>query len=124
MSALWRKKLLFGDQREDYFPENPNNPFLTLKPHCPIFTIEYSPKDSNTLVSGLMSGQVAFWDIRRGSEPVEMSLIEESHRDPCDKVLWTNSKTGTEFFSASKDGQVFFRSWRRVLLAGAELDLE
>ena len=71
-----------------------------------MLTIEYSPKDSNTLVSGLMSGQVAYWDIRRGSEPVETSLIEDSHRDPCDKILWINSKTGTEFFSASKDGQV------------------
>ncbi|XP_043284269.1 dynein intermediate chain 3, ciliary isoform X2 [Venturia canescens] len=94
--------------------ENPNNPFLTLKPQCPIFTIEYSPKDSNTLVSGLMSGQVAFWDIRRGSEPVETSLIEDSHRDPCDKVLWINSKTGTEFFSASKDGQVKWWDTRKI----------
>lgn len=68
--------------------------------------LEYNPKDSNVLVSGLATGQVASWDIRRCTEPVDTSSIENSHRDPCDKVLWINSKTGTEFFSASKDGQV------------------
>lgn len=53
-----------------------------------------------------MTGQVACWDIRKGSEPVETSLIQSSHRDMCNEVLWINSKTNTEFFSASKDGQV------------------
>ena len=89
--------------------ENPNKPFAKLKPFCPLLALEYNPKDSNILVSGLMTGQVAFWDIRRSSDPVDMSLVENSHRDPCDKVLWINSKTGTEFFSASKDGQVLLR---------------
>lgn len=53
-----------------------------------------------------MTGQVACWDIRKGSEPIETSLVEFSHRDLCNEVLWINSKTSTEFFSASKDGQV------------------
>lgn len=35
-----------------------------------------------------------------------MSPLEPSHRDPVHKVLWMNSKSGTEFFSASSDGQV------------------
>lgn len=79
---------------------------MALKPFCPNLTIEYNPKDSNALVSGTTSGQVVCWDIRRGSEPVETSLVEQSHREPCSRVLWINSKTGTEFFSASNDGQV------------------
>lgn len=86
--------------------ENPNKPFLKLKAGCPLLTLEYNPKDANILVSGLMTGQVAFWDIRRCCEPIDTSLAEYSHRDPCDQVLWINSKTGTEFFSAAKDGQV------------------
>ncbi|KAK0090365.1 hypothetical protein PV325_001139 [Microctonus aethiopoides] len=94
--------------------ENPNNPFVTLKPFCPIVSMEYSPKDSNTLVSGLMSGQVASWDIRRGSDPVDVSSIEDSHHDLCNKVLWINSKTGTEFFSASKDGQIKWWDTRKI----------
>ena len=79
---------------------------MELKPFSPMVALEYNPKDSNILISGLMTGQIAVWDIRRASEPSEISLIENSHRDPCSKVLWINSKTGTEFFSASKDGQV------------------
>lgn len=89
-----------------FFQANPNKPFATLEPSCPLLTLEYNPKDTNILASGLSTGQVAFWDIRRELKPIETSLIENSHRDPCDQVLWINSKTGTEFFSAAKDGQV------------------
>lgn len=94
--------------------ENPNNPYMTLKPFCPLLTLEYNPKDSNTLVGGLMTGQVACWDIRKGSEAVDISLVEHSHRDCCDKTLWINSKTGTEFFSASKDGQIKWWDIRKM----------
>ncbi|XP_014215691.1 dynein intermediate chain 3, ciliary [Copidosoma floridanum] len=93
---------------------NPNKPFARLTPACPILALEYNPKDSNVLVSGLMTGQVAFWDIRRSFEPIETSLVESSHRDPCSHVLWINSKTGTEFFSAGKDGQVKWWDTRRL----------
>jgi hypothetical protein len=54
----------------------------------------------------MFSGQVAFWDVRKGSTPVVMSILETSHRDPVYNVLWINSKSGTEFFSSSTDGQV------------------
>lgn len=56
-------------------------------------------------MSGQFNGLVAIWDIRRGTEPVDFSIMENSHRDPVNKVLWINSKSGTEFFSASTDGQ-------------------
>ncbi|EFN85403.1 Dynein intermediate chain 2, axonemal [Harpegnathos saltator] len=94
--------------------ENPNSAYMTLTPVCPLLTLEYSPKDSNTLVGGLMTGQVACWDIRRGPEAVDTSSVEFSHRDPCDKALWINSKTGTEFFSASKDGQLKWWDTRKM----------
>ena len=48
----------------------------------------------------------AFWDTRRGSQAVEMSPVEHSHHDPVYKTIWLQSKTGTECFSASTDGQV------------------
>ncbi|XP_076663625.1 dynein axonemal intermediate chain 2 isoform X1 [Andrena cerasifolii] len=94
--------------------ENPNTPSVTLKSFCPILTLEYNSKDSNVLVSGLTTGQVACWDIRKGSDPVETSSAEFSHRDVCNKVLWINSKTGTEFFSASKDGQIMWWDTRKL----------
>ncbi|XP_043465587.1 dynein axonemal intermediate chain 2 isoform X4 [Leptopilina heterotoma] len=94
--------------------ENPNKPCMELKPFSPMVTLEYNPKDSNILISGLVTGQIAVWDIRRASEPTDVSLIENSHRDPCHKVLWINSKTATEFFSASKDGQVKWWDTRKL----------
>lgn len=72
----------------------------------PIVCLEYNPKDLNCLVSGMFNGQVAFWDVRKGSTLVDMSALELSHRDPVYNVLWINSKSGTEFFSSSTDGQV------------------
>ena len=57
-----------------------------------------------------------YWDTRKGAQPVEMSPIEHSHRDPAYKTIWLASKTGTECFSASTDGQVrlpsICKDWR------------
>ena len=53
-----------------------------------------------------------FWDTRKGPNPVEMSPIEHSHRDPVYKAIWLNSKTGTDLFTTSTDGQVCGRKNR------------
>lgn len=104
---------------------------MTLKPASPLVCLEYNPKDSHTLVGGSYNGQIggfmsrptdfsvacdmvsnvgvfvlAYWDTRRGSQPVELSSVEQSHRDPVYKIIWLQSKTGTDAFSASTDGQV------------------
>ncbi|XP_046709967.1 dynein axonemal intermediate chain 2 [Silurus meridionalis] len=94
--------------------ENPNKPELTLKPVSPLVSLEYNPKDSHILVGGSYNGQIAYWDTRKGSQPVEMSATENSHRDPVYKVIWLHSKTGTDFFSASTDGQVLWWDVRKI----------
>uniref|UniRef100_A0A8C9XEF2 Dynein, axonemal, intermediate chain 2b n=2 Tax=Sander lucioperca TaxID=283035 RepID=A0A8C9XEF2_SANLU len=94
--------------------ENPNRPELTLKPASPLVCLEYNPKDSHTLVGGAYNGQIAYWDTRRGSQPVETSSVEQSHRDPVYKIIWLQSKTGTDVFSASTDGQVLWWDVRRL----------
>ncbi|XP_076264362.1 dynein, axonemal, intermediate chain 2 [Rhynchophorus ferrugineus] len=94
--------------------ENPNRPLLTLKPEHSIVCLEYNQKDPHSLVSGQINGQVAVWDTRKGYEPVELSLIENSFRDPVHEVLWINSKSGAEFFSASTDGQVKWWDIRKL----------
>jgi len=86
--------------------ENPNKPEMTLTPTSPLVCVEYNPKDSHILVGGQYNGQIVYWDTRKNSQPVDMSLVEHSHRDPAYKVIWISSKTGTECFSASSDGQV------------------
>ncbi|KAF5286702.1 hypothetical protein FQA39_LY16185 [Lamprigera yunnana] len=94
--------------------ENPNRPLLVFKPTTPIVCMEYHQKDVNTLTSGLYSGKVAVWDARRGSDPVNVSVVEVSHRDPVRNVLWINSKSGLEFFSASSDGQIKWWDTRKL----------
>ncbi|KAG7491374.1 hypothetical protein MATL_G00003000 [Megalops atlanticus] len=94
--------------------ENPNKPEMTLKPVSPLVCLEYNPKDSHILVGGCYNGQIAYWDTRKGSQPVEMSTIEHSHRDPVYKVIWLQSKTGTDAFSASTDGQVLWWDIRKM----------
>ncbi|XP_039646997.1 dynein intermediate chain 2, axonemal isoform X1 [Perca fluviatilis] len=94
--------------------ENPNRPEMTLKPASPLVCLEYNPKDPHTLVGGAYNGQIAYWDTRRGGLPVETSSVEQSHRDPVYKIIWLQSKTGTDVFSASTDGQVLWWDVRRL----------
>ncbi|KAM9737637.1 dynein axonemal intermediate chain 2 [Menidia menidia] len=94
--------------------ENPNRPEMTLKPVSPLVCLDYNPKDSHTLVGGCYNGQIAYWDTRRGSQPVECSSVEHSHRDPVYKIIWLQSKTGTDAFSASTDGQVLWWDVRKL----------
>ncbi|XP_049458526.1 dynein axonemal intermediate chain 2 [Epinephelus fuscoguttatus] len=94
--------------------ENPNRPEMSLKPVSPLVCLDYNPKDSHTLVGGSYNGQIAYWDTRRGSQPVETSSVEMSHRDPVYKIIWLQSKTGTDAFSTSTDGQVLWWDVRRL----------
>ena len=45
---------------------------------------------------------------------MEMTPIEQSHRDPAYKTIWIQSKTGTECFSTSTDGQVLWWDIRKL----------
>uniref|UniRef100_A0A3Q3XBQ1 Uncharacterized protein n=1 Tax=Mola mola TaxID=94237 RepID=A0A3Q3XBQ1_MOLML len=94
--------------------ENPNRPEMTLKPASALVCLEYNPKDSHTLVGGCYNGQIAYWDTRRGSQWVEVSSAEQSHSDPVYKIIWLQSKTGTDAFSASTDGQVLWWDVRKL----------
>ncbi|XP_071881657.1 dynein axonemal intermediate chain 2 isoform X3 [Anas platyrhynchos] len=57
---------------------------------------------------------LAYWDTRKGGLPVEVSTVEASHRDPVYGAIWLQSKTGTECFSASTDGQVLWWDIRKL----------
>ncbi|XP_006886454.1 PREDICTED: dynein intermediate chain 2, axonemal [Elephantulus edwardii] len=94
--------------------EHPNKPEMSLKPSSPLVTVEYNPKDSHILLGGCYNGQIACWDTRKGSLVAELSTIEFSHRDPVYGTIWLQSKTGTECFSASTDGQVMWWDIRKL----------
>uniref|UniRef100_A0A8C8CLY3 Dynein intermediate chain 3, ciliary n=1 Tax=Oncorhynchus tshawytscha TaxID=74940 RepID=A0A8C8CLY3_ONCTS len=79
--------------------ENRNKPEMTLKPVSPLVCLEYKPPKTLTSwseIATMARSVAAYWDTRK----------EHSHRDPVYKVIWLQSKTGTDTFSASKDGQV------------------
>ncbi|CAG5101233.1 Similar to Dynein intermediate chain 3 [Cotesia congregata] len=86
--------------------ENPNVAFMGLKAVDSLLTIQFNPHDPSMLISGLMSGQVCSWDIRTSDTPIFISHLQYSHKNPVNCILWTNSKTNTEFFSGSTDGTI------------------
>uniref|UniRef100_A0A3B3BWR0 Dynein, axonemal, intermediate chain 2b n=1 Tax=Oryzias melastigma TaxID=30732 RepID=A0A3B3BWR0_ORYME len=97
-----------------YISEKPSIPEMVLKPSSPLVCLEYNPRVSYTLMGGCYNGQVAYWDTRRGCQTVAYSSVEHSHKDPVYKVIWLQSKTGTDAFSASTDGQVLWWDVRKL----------
>lgn len=69
---------------------------------------------ARSLRAGMYNGQVAYWDTRKGHNPVDASPIEKSHRDPVYDMAWLQSKTGTECQSVSTDGFVHWWDTRRL----------
>ena len=59
---------------------NPNTPEFELKPLSALTCINYNLKDANILGAGQYNGQISYFDIRKGSAPVESSRLEHSHR--------------------------------------------
>ncbi|EDO40075.1 predicted protein [Nematostella vectensis] len=94
--------------------DNPTKPDMVLKPVSPLICLEYNPKDPHLLIGGCYNGQLGFWDTRKGSHPVEMTPIEKSHRDPIYKTIFLQSKSGTDCFSTSTDGQVLWWDIRKL----------
>mmetsp|Transcript_3157 Transcript_3157/g.6112 ORF Transcript_3157/g.6112 Transcript_3157/m.6112 type:complete len:559 (-) Transcript_3157:222-1898(-) len=93
---------------------NPNTPDMEIIPPSPLVSIEYNPKDTHVILGGSYNGLLSFWDSRKGSNAVDTSPIEKSHRDPIYSVAWLNSKTGTECSSVSTDGQLCFWDTRKL----------
>ena len=80
----------------------PRPPPPASYPHPPARQSRGGASLSTTRYNGLIS----FWDTRKGSQPVESSIIEHSHRDPVYDIRWLAGKTATECVSTSTDGQV------------------
>ncbi|KAI9199587.1 WD40-repeat-containing domain protein [Polychytrium aggregatum] len=115
-SVLEFQKQVSGMSNDSYIwdVENPSTPDLTLTPSSPLVCIKYNPKDPHILVGGTYNGLLSYWDTRKGSYPVDTSPIQKSHRDPVYNVQWVQSKSGSEFFSVSTDGQVLWWDIRKL----------
>eukprot|EP00743_Colponemidia_sp_Colp-15_P005201 GILK01005596.1.p1 GENE.GILK01005596.1~~GILK01005596.1.p1 ORF type:complete len:578 (-),score=98.10 GILK01005596.1:78-1811(-) len=93
---------------------NPNTPEMEIIPQSPLVCLLYNPKDPHFLVGGSYNGLIGFWDTRKGSHPLEVSVIERSHHDPVYDIVWVQSKSGMECASVSTDGQVLWWDTRRL----------
>ncbi|NXO99771.1 DNAI2 protein, partial [Certhia brachydactyla] len=65
-----------------------------------------------------------YWDTRKGGLPMEMTPVEFSHRDPVYGAHWLPSRTGTECFSGSTDGQVLWWDIRKMSQPSEKLILD
>jgi dynein intermediate chain 2, axonemal len=95
-------------------PEYQNVPVYTLKSSKPAPCLEFNPKDIHTLASGLHSGQIAVWDTRADNEPVRVTDRDCSHRSQANCLKWCSTKTSSEFFTGSAEGDVFWWDFRKL----------
>ena len=78
----WQQGQEEGDSLSSYVWDlhNPNVPECELRPGSALTCVNYNLKDSNLLGAGQYNGQVSFFDVRKGSVPVDSSQLEHSHR--------------------------------------------
>lgn len=93
---------------------SPNEPDQEILPQSPLCSLVYNPRSTDHMVGGSYNGQISFWDLRKGSAPVDSSRIEQSHRDPVHDIFWIQSRTGNECVSASTDGQMLWWDVRKL----------
>ncbi|CAF4430086.1 unnamed protein product, partial [Adineta steineri] len=93
---------------------NPNKPDFILKPNSSLTTVDFNPKETNQILAGCHNVQICIFDLRKGNHAVEQSLIEFSHRASVRNALWLQTKTGTEFFSASSDGKIYWWDTKKM----------
>jgi dynein intermediate chain 2 len=93
--------------------QNVNYPMLELAPASALCVLDYNPKDPHVVIGGCYNGLVAYWDDRKGSQPVDKCPVREAHRDPVTDVSWIQSKSGTEVSTVSTDGHMFVWDTRK-----------
>ena len=89
-----------------FHTEDPTTADLELMTPNHLVSCQYNPKEASLIAGGCYNGQVLYWDERRGGKPVAEISLSHSHSEPVFKTIWTSSKTGSEFFTASSDGLV------------------
>lgn len=99
----------------------PNAPDSEILPTSPLTCLNYNPRSPDHIVGGCYNGLVGFWDLRKGSSPVAVSVVEKSHHDPVYDIVWIQSRSGNECCSVSTDGQLLW--WDIRKLQGGPTDM-
>ncbi|KAG6445312.1 dynein intermediate chain 3, ciliary-like [Manduca sexta] len=85
---------------------------LNLDQAC--WQLACSPVDPEVVIAGLENGTVNIFDIRESANAVSSSSVYNSHRSPVTALLYTHSRTHTEFFTGSLDGQCIWWDCRNL----------
>ncbi|KAL0893077.1 hypothetical protein ABMA27_014717 [Loxostege sticticalis] len=91
-----------------------NEPASTLKPSHPCWQLACAPKDPEIIIGGLENGTVCVFDSREGHKPTTYSSVYNSHRGPITGLLYIHSRSQTEFFTGSTDGQCLWWDSRKL----------
>lgn len=81
-------------------------PEIVLRSMSQLRSVSFNPRDQHIVAGGTIYGAVGIWDVRKSQGPVESVPIDVGHSESVTSIIWSNSKAGGEFFSASGDGQV------------------
>lgn len=90
------------------------DPILELNTEHSSWQLACSPVDPDVLIVGLENGTVNVFDLREGVNCTQSSSIYNSHRSPITSLLYTHSRTNTEFFTGSPDGQCLWWDCRNL----------
>jgi dynein intermediate chain 2 len=93
---------------------NSNTAIIELTSAWNIVTAQFYSRNPDLIAAGNVVGRVEFFDLRTGSGSVATSKYESSHHDPVYDLTWLQSKTHSEFVSASTDGQVIWWDTRNL----------
>lgn len=89
-------------------------PIYEFLPKHSCWQVACSPVDPNLIIAGVDNGTVNVFDIRAGINCVTSSSIYNSHFAPITSLLYTHSRTNTELFTGSPDGQCLWWDVRNL----------
>ncbi|KAJ8728159.1 hypothetical protein PYW08_016544 [Mythimna loreyi] len=89
-------------------------PVYKIRPEYPCWQLACSPSTPELLICGLEKGIANVFDVREGTKAVSSSSIYNSHREGITSILYTNSRTYSEFFTGSSDGQCLWWDLRNL----------
>lgn len=90
------------------------SPIIQMLPEHPCWQLTCSNFEPDVLIAGLENGTVNLFDVRKGKNAISKSSIYNSHCNPISALLYTHSRTNTEFFSGSLDGQCLWWDKRNL----------
>mmetsp|Transcript_114715 Transcript_114715/g.263321 ORF Transcript_114715/g.263321 Transcript_114715/m.263321 type:complete len:569 (+) Transcript_114715:42-1748(+) len=88
--------------------QNPNEPVSELRTVSPLICCSYQPRNADLLAGGCYNGAINFYDLRKGEQPCETTVVSKQHWDPVYELTWLQSKTQSECVTVSSDARCIF----------------